>query len=377
MSENNGNNTDQVLDAILNDQPLPVKDDDQQQNDDQNTNNEPAGSVESDQANTDNTNSQDSGQAAASQSNWISEASKSIGIEIKSEDELKDLINKGKSYGDLESRSTTLAQDLERLKSSQEENPFANDHIKKLNDLLKGGASPEQVKLFTEIDSLDVKNLSPLEAKALALRYEHGLTQEEAENMIKSTYKLSTDDYEKSIVDAELVRLKVDSKKDLQFLEELQTKSAQNPAEVKQAEFQAKIQDYTKSVEPIAKSIQESLTALKGVNLNGKQGQDAIVIDLPVSEESRSKISELVTKFAVQNDIPLNDQGISQLKEFAENVALIENWRSMAVDIASKTEERIRAEFHNPSNINRGQDNPNDNKATLEKQTEEWVLQNS
>lgn len=376
MSGTNSNNTDDVLDAILNDKPLPTTDD-QNTNNDQNDNNEPAGSATTDSANTDNNpNPKDEPGQPAATSNWISEASKSIGVEIKSEDELKDLINKGRSYGDLESRSNTLSQDLERLKSLQEENPFANDHVKKLNELIKSGAPPEQIKLFTEIDSLDVKQLSPIEAKVLALRYEHGLTQEQAENMVNSTYKIS-DEYEKSIVDSEMVRLKIDAKNDFKFLEELQTKASTSPTDAKKAEYEAKIQEYAKSVEPIAKSIQESLTVIKGVNLNGKQGADAITTDLPISEESRSKISELVVSYAVQNDIPLNDQGISQLKEFAENVAIIENWRSMAVDIASKTEERIRAEYHNPSNIDRGQDNPHDNKATQEKQTEEWVLQNS
>lgn len=375
MSQDNGNNTDKdlVLDAILNDQPLPV-DNDNQNNSDNQDDNQHEGSNQIDPL--DNTKNQDPGQSATNSTGWISEASKSIGIEIQSEDELKDLINKGRSYGDLESRSSALSQELERLKTSQEENPFANDHIKKVNELIKAGAPPEQIKLFTEIDSLDLKTLSPVEAKVLALRYEHGLTKEEAENMVNSSYKIG-DDFDKSIIDSELIRLKIDSKKDFQFLEELKTKSATNPLEAKQAEYETKIQEYTKSVQPIAKSIQESLTLIKGVNLNGKQGQDAITIDLPISEESRSKISDLVVKFAVQNDIPLNEQGIQELKGFAENVAIIENWRSMAVDIASKTEERIRAEFHNPSNINRGNDNPVDSKVTQEKQIEDWVLNHS
>lgn len=373
--ENGSNNTnnDQVLDAILNDQPLPGDADNQNNSDNQN-NNQPEESNKSNPL--ENTNNQDPGQSATNSTDWIAAASKSIGIEIKSEDELKDLINKGKSYGDLESRSSTLSQELERLKTSQEENPFANDHIKKVNELIKAGAPPEQIKLFTEIDSLDLKTLSPVEAKVLALQYEHGLTKDEAENMVNASYKIS-DDFEKSIIDSETIRLKIDSKKDFQFLEELKTKSATNPLEAKKTEYETKIQEYSKSVEPIAKSIQESLTAIKGINLNGKQGQDAITIDLPISEESRNKISDLVVKFAVQNDIPLNEQGIQDLKEFAENVAIIDNWRNMAVDIASKTEERIRAEFHNPSNINRGNDNPNDGKVTQEKQIEDWVLNNS
>lgn len=379
MPENNGNN-DPILDALLNDKPLPTEED----NKTDAGGNEPAKETvketvaiapEADKPTTDT--SKEPGQPAAPQGNWISEASKSIGHVFSSEDELKDLINKGKSYGDLESRSTTMTQELERLKTSQEVDPFANDYIKKLNELIKGGAEPEQVKLYTEINSLDVKALSPIEAKELSLRYEHGLSAEEAKNMINSTYKLDPDVYEKAVVDAETIRLKIDSKRDSEFLEKLQTNAAVNPAETQKADYAAKIQDYAQKVEPIAKSIQESLTAIKGVSLNGKQGEDAIVIDLPISEETRAKLTDVVTQYAVQNNIPLTPEGTQHLKEFAENVALIDNWKSMAIDIASKTEERIRSEFHNPSSIQRGVDNPVDTKAAADKATEEWVLENS
>ena len=375
MPENNGNN-DQILDALLNDKPLPKEEDNKLETVSDDLAKEIVPVVPEEDKTTPET-LKEPGQPAVPQGNWISEASKSIGHDFSSEDELKDLINKGKSYGDLESRSTTLTQELERLKTSQEVDPFANDYIKKLNELIKGGAAPEQVKLYSEINSLDVKALSPIEAKELALRYEHGLSAEEAKNMVNSTYKLDPETYEKAVVDTETIRLKIDSKRDLEFLEKLQTNAAVNPAETQKADYAAKIQDYAQKVEPIAKSIQESLTAIKGVSLNGKQGKDAITIDLPISEETREKVADLVTQFAVQNNIPLTSEGTQQLKEFAENVALIDNWKSMAIDIASKTEERIRSEFHNPSSIQRGIDNPADDKAASEQATQEWVIENS
>lgn len=376
MSDNNSNN-DPILDALLNDKALPVEVQETKEDEKETATETATQTTAAAETEVKSETSKEPGQAAAQPGDWISEASKSIGHDFKSPEELKELVNKGKSYGDLESRSTTLTQELESLKTAQPVDPFANDYIKKLNELTKAGAPPEQVKLFTEINSLDVKALSPVEAKELALRYEHGLTAEEAKNMINSMYKLDPEVYEKAIVDAENVRLKVESKKDAEYLEKLQTNAAINPAETQQAEYAARIEEYAKKVEPIAKSIQESLTAIKGVNLNGKQGEDAILIDLPVSEETRAKLTDVVTQYAVQNNIPLTNEGTQHLKEFAENLALIDNWKSMAIDIASKTEERIRAEFHNPSSIQRGIDNPADNKAAQELATQEWVIENS
>jgi len=365
---------DDVLDAIMNDRPISQPSSESAPAPAAETTEQVDATIQPDLKTTE---TKEPEQPAAQPGSWISEASKSIGMELKSEDELKDFITKGKSYGDLESRFATQAQELEKFKTSSEVDPFANDTIKKLNELYKGGASSDQIKLFTEINSLDVKTLSPIEAKTLALQYEHGLSAEDAKTMINSTYKLDTETYDKGIVDAELIRLKVDSQKDSKFLDELQTKAAENPAQAKQEEYKANLEAYTKKVEPIAKSIQESLTAIKGVSLNGKNGAEAVTADLPISDESRARIADLVTQYAVSNNIPLDEQGQKLLNEFAENVAWIDNKQNFAIHIAAKTEERIRAEFHNPSSIDRGQDNPVDDKASLAKQQEAWVLENS
>lgn len=313
-------------------------------------------------------------QAAVTTTNWITEASKSIGMEFQTEEELKSFFNKAKGYDELETRTATLNQDLEKYKA--EANPFANDHIKKLNELVKGGASAQQIKLFNEIESIgEIKALSPLDAKKLALRYEHDLTPAQAETMIKSQYKLDPELYDQDTVDAETIRLKVESQKDFKYLDELQTKASANPALVKEEDYKQQIADYTKQVSPVAKAIQESLTALKGVNLNGKTGADAFTTDLPVSEETRSKIADLATQYAITNQIPMDEAGQAHIREFCENVALIADWKNMAVHIASKTEERIRAEFHNPSTIQRGPDKPDsDSKAAKEREVFERVM---
>ena len=192
--------------------------------------------------------------------------------------------------------------------------------------------------------------------------------------MVNSQYKLDTELYDQDTVDAETIRLKVESGKDFKYLTEMQSKASENPALAKEADYKQQIADYTKQVGPVAKAIQESCTALKGVNLNGKTGADAFTTDLPVSEETRSKIESLVTQYAVTNQIPLDESGRANLNEFAQNVALIADWKNMAVHIASKTEERIRAEFHNPSTIQRGADNPVNDKDVQAKQMLDFVL---
>lgn len=315
---------------------------------------------------------------AVTPTNWISEVSKSIGMEIQSVDQLKDLAKKATEYDGLESQKTILNQELEKLKAEQSVNPYANDYIKKLNDMVAQRRSKDDIKAFETINSVgELKELDPLHTVKLALQLRDGLTPEEADIRIKSRYKLDDTLYDEDVVSANKVDLKLDAKKDAEFLETFKAKVSENPVEAQQQDLQKKVQEYTARVTPIAKSIQENLTAIKGVNLNGKAGEDAFITDLPVSEETRSKISEIVTQYAVANEIELNEEGVKNLNTFAENIAAVQNWRNWMIDAASKAELRVRAEFDNPSTIERGNDNPVDQSAITAKKQEEWVLQHS
>lgn len=376
MAENNGNNTqdDAILDAILNNTPLPTEEQPANPESGSAAPEEKPAAANPEAAAPEKAENPEA--AAANSTDWFSEVNKTIGTEFKTPEELKEIVTKGKGYSDLENQLATANQELATAKALQEVSPFANDQIKKLNELTMGGATPEQIDLFNKIQPIDVKALSPEEAKKLALQFDHKLSASEAETMIKSSYKLDESIHDKEIVDAEKIRLKVDAQKDFKYLEDLQVKAAENPANAQKQQTENLVKEYTAKVAPIAKSIQDSLTAIKGVNLNGKEGAEAITIDLPISDESRSKISDLVTQYAVANNIQLNDQGLAHLNEFAQNVALISNWDNMAKHIASKTEERIRTEFHNPSNINRGDDNPADDATVREKQIYDFIVNN-
>lgn len=309
----------------------------------------------------------------APSTNWIQEASKSIGHEFQSEDELKALISKAKERDELENRYNALNLDLEKARA--EAPKFANERIAKLNELYAGGASEQQINLFNKINSLgEIKALDPLEAKKLALQYQHDITAEQAEILLKDQYRLDEDVYDANIVAADKVKLKVEAAKDYEYLQGLKAKSEVTLAAAQQEDLQKQVREYAEKVTPIAKQIQESLTAIKGVNLNGKSGDEAFVTDLPVSEETRSQIADIVKEYAQNAAIPLNAEGIEHLKTYANNVAVINNWKNWVIDAASKAEQKVRAEYHNPSNISRGQDNPVNQSATTKQQTDQWVL---
>lgn len=381
-----GENNDPIADAILNDRPLPQEQAPatEQQNQPPATEpaNPPAPPAEpaTDPAQPADPNTAPTAPidktAEPKNSNWISEAGKIAGIEFKTEEEVKGFFEKAKGYTDLQSKYDALNQNYESLKAQPD--PFANEHIKKVNEMIQQGRSKDDIAAFEKINSVgELKDLQPLEKVKLALQLRDGLTPEEADIRIKSLYKLDEGTYDENIIADNKVALKLAANKDEEFLNSYRVKLSENPVAKQQEDYNKQIAEYTEKVSPIAKSIQEKYTAIKGVNLNGKTGEDAITIDLPISEESRNVIADLATQYAVANNIPLDEKGIKNINEYVENVLWIQNREANIIHIASETERRVRAEFNNPSSIDRGQDNPTDDSALAAKQQEEWVLANS
>lgn len=291
---------------------------------------------------------------------WLTNASKIAGVEIKTEDELKSLIEKARNAQNLESEYGSIKQEFEALKSSQPQ--FANDRIKKLNELYQSGASEDQIEAFNKIQSVgEIKDLKPIEAVKLALQLRDGLTPEEAERKINKTYQLDDNIYDSDAIAGSEIDLKIDSKKEYEYLQGFKAKASEvptPPVDNTEAEMERSIAEYRQKITPIAQSIQSEFTAIKGVNLNGKTGDEALNLDIPVSEDSKNQIAKLVSDYATVNDIPMDEKGVAHLKEFAKRTLILNNFESIAIHINSKAEERIRAEVHNPASINRGQDAP-------------------
>lgn len=377
---------DQILENLLNDRPLDgeqVKQPEsvsEENKDSQNSNQAAAPVTDADQNKNQQQDQSGNGQSEPSAENWISRASKIAGVEFKSEEEVTSYFERAKNYDDLQSKFNNLSQEHDSLKGQPD--PFANDYVKKLNDFYKQGRTTEEIAAFNRINNLgELKDLEPLEAVKLALQLRDGLTPEEAEIKIKTDYKLDEEAYEKDIVDANRITLKLNAKKDLEFLQQFKAELSENKAEKSkeeaEKEFQKQIAEYTEKVKPIAKSIQDNFSVIKSVNINGKTGEEAHLIDIPVPEDLQKNLSELAETFAVQHNIPLNEEGLKVLNEYVENVIWIKNRQNIAIHIASETERRVRTEFDNPASISRGQDNPADTSAVKAKELEDWVLDNS
>jgi hypothetical protein len=298
---------------------------------------------------------------AQPQWNFDEELVKSTDGRVKTSAELAEILTKYGQISDFESRLTDLDKENAELKAKVNTDPFANELSKKFNDLLKGGAKPEQVDAFLKLNKHDnFESMSPYDVKLLALQVKEGLTEKEAKTYLESTYKLNADDNDEETIAREQIRLKVDARADREFL--AQHKAQVSMAPVSQAE-QQQIALQQQHTEHIAKLTPIAQNALKGINftnqnINGKTDDKAIFADFTPSPASMQALPEKVAQF-VQSEgvnIPANDEGAKRIEDFAKSLLILENYQAWQQHAVNVTEKKIREEYHNPSVIERGPD---------------------
>lgn len=317
--------------------------------------------------------------------NLDEELQKLTGGEIKSKDQLSEILGKTKGLSELEARLKTFEDENTSLKAQVNTSPFANDTIKKLNDLYSKNVPQHTIDAFMRINKVEnIDDLQPLEARKLALQIKEGLSSEEAEDYINGTYKLVAsdpdDDGEVAKVKIETLRLKLDSNADKEFLKTHKADVSREPVDANQKQVEQQQQDLQKHVatlQPIVKNISNEL-AFKDININGKEGEAAIKMDFDLTPESKESLEPALLDYIAKNgaNIPNNQEGIDHLKTVGNNILVLQNWKKWISDATNNTDKRVRAEYHNPTTPNRGNDNPTPGK-TSKDELAQWVLENS
>jgi len=116
-------------------------------------------------------------------------------------------------------------------------------------------------------------------------------------------------------------------------------------------------------VEPIAKNVATEVLALafKGFSINGQEGDKAVKIDLPISDEQKIALTNATLDYVRNFDIKPNEDGKAKIAAFIKNSAWIQNGEKWVIEAANQRELQVRASYDNPStgNPDRGKNNPN------------------
>lgn len=247
---------------------------------------------------------------------------------------------------------------------------FANEFVQKMNEYVLNGGDPAY---FAKVNSVNIEDLSPMDALKLDLQWQHNISDAEAQAFINKKY--ANDDYDEDDgeINPSAVQLKIDAtnaKKNLKERQADNTLVEQQPSGLSEEEWSAKQQesfDEQKAADDFrmwderegwAPEVDKAMDSLKNNGLmidlgNGKAFSYTYGKDDTYSES-------LITKV----DQALYDSGTSRsdnpelAKSIAENIFFLENraeiLKSFGDEIRSMKDEEYHRAMNNPSSVKRG-----------------------
>ena len=254
---------------------------------------------------------------------------------------------------------TKVKQEYENLSKTHAElmakanqNPFANEKAKALNELYSKGATDAEINNWWKIQNLDFESMSPLQKIKEALRLDHpNLSSEELDSYIETQYGASN---EEDLDSAAMARIKIESREADAKLSGAKVKSNQTE---KERQYAAQ----NREVEALAKSWG------KVIDLRfGKQSNFSYEVEIPGSEEkfnidfelpegTRNQIAKQITLMAAQNRWPLEMDSVNKnAKSVYENLVFAFHGKEIlarAVADAKKVAVKdSRSAFHGMKN---------------------------
>ena len=275
---------------------------------------------------------------------------------IKGEEGFKESLSKIKEYDELARKVQALESERETI--------FANDYVKKLNNLVKSGSSQEQIESFMNLSKMDLDKLDAKEALIQNEILNKGRTRALAERIVSKTYgldALSTDDdtlteeeikERKDELEIVQARMQDDAKPVLDgFKKELEGLSEIESPEQKKLDEAARRKSYEQALEPFAQKLSESFP--KNMSLPIGENGAEVSYDLPEGFAESAKKEAL--EFFNHPDMEVNEETVNEFVTIKKALFVYEKMK----DITTKFYEQGKADgtkeatskFENPHGV--------------------------
>lgn len=258
----------------------------------------------------------------------------------------------------LKAKYQELQEKLGRLEVERQEYSggpkYGNELSAKIDDLVKHGATNEQIAEFVRLQSMDLGAMNDLDKVKLHYQNEYkGASEEAILELIAE--ELGVDDLSELEGRASAKLMKM-AKQANAFLEE-QKVTISEPEHIKQQkQLQQQMQQQFGNWQ-----------RLLNTTYSGREKHD-FTLDLgddqtyassfPIPEEFRTHLANEVAKYAVQNNIPVTTEGYAALQDVAERMLFFKYGKEMMAatirDVMGRTKEEVLRSNHNVETIGRG-----------------------
>jgi len=227
---------------------------------------------------------------------------------FKTTDEFKSSLTKFSGYDE-------VAKERDSFKEKAEKDPFANQYVKKLNDLTASGASQEQINNFHKINSVgDINALSPLDAKLAKMVLVDGWKEDIAKLQLAQDFPL--DDYESDSAERKIMeeKLRISAEQDKKALNEYKADMStpqvvsQDEVLLQQQAAQKQHNDFVKQTVP---QISKELKGMGEMTFKIKDAEDfKMQFDYP--EDFKKGMDGLLFDYFSDGMTPINQETVQQ-----------------------------------------------------------------
>lgn len=253
---------------------------------------------------------------------------------------IKDYDTKVKDY---ESLLTTKTELEEKLKVD----PFANDYVKTLNEMVKAGKTADEIENFTKISRLDLDQISASDAKVMVM-VKNGYSEAIAKQIVDQEFPI--EDFDEGSVERTILeeKLRVSSikdreelkayKKELTTIDNTAQVEAQTKAEEQRLQGIAKAEEHKTLVKQIVPRIAEKISGLGEKNLNGKDGDEAVKLNFDYTAEFKAELPEKISSFFLDAQMEVNDENAALVEKYIRADYLERNFDQIAQSIFKHAE---------------------------------------
>lgn len=287
---------------------------------------------------------------AVDYSKFLTDESEGLFTDIES---FKAAIPKVKEYDTLLASKTELE---EKLKVD----PFANDFVKTMNEMIKAGKTADEIENFTKISRLDLDQISAVDAKVMVL-VKNGYSEAVARQKVARDFPI--DDFDEGSTDRTILEeeLRISSLEDRRILKEFKKdlttvdNSAQEQQEQARLASIAHAETHKQTVKQVIPKISEAIVGLGERNLNGKEGDEAIKLGFNYTPDYKAELPSKLEAFFLDGQMEVNDDNIALAQKYIRADYLEKNFDTIAQSIfkhaESITEERMVNKYENLSGL--------------------------
>jgi hypothetical protein len=245
--------------------------------------------------------------------------------------------------------------DLENRLSSKPKTNFANDEVALYNEFVKE-TGIKDYGVFSRVNSADVANMDPMEALVTKHVLDNPtLTGKEAQvrKYIEKKYNVDPDLVDEDELAINKIGMEADGASAKRSLQEIKEKlkvpeETQDPSTPKELTPEEKTTLQT-GWGKIGESVSTAFGKLKIPIKNGKEP----LLDYEISESEQKEISDFIQKYAVENQMELNENNIRMVNTMVYNQLMINKIPDIVHSVFEKarslTEEQVHSLYENPS----------------------------